>query len=66
MWPVHRVGHLQVAVRLGAVAGVPALAELVTGGDRLTGSDAHRPRPQVSRQDERAAGAKRDHHMIAG
>ena len=43
MWPVHRVGHLQVAVRLGAVAGAPALAELVTGGDRLTGSDAHRP-----------------------
>jgi len=41
--PVHRVGHLHVNVWLGAVAGVPALPELVTDRDRVTRSDSHCP-----------------------
>jgi hypothetical protein len=57
---------LDVQVGLGAVAGVSALADGVSGLNRLPRANPDSALPQMCKQHEGAVGACGDHHVIPG
>ncbi len=64
--PPGRVRDLHVDVGLGAVARVPAGAQVVPRGHLVADGDRDSPAPQVGEEDVRAAWREREHHVVAG